>query len=277
MRVSVIISTYNQPAWLEKVLWGYEVQTFTDFDIVIADDGSTETTKQLIERFQQQSKLRITHVWQEDKGHQKCRILNKAILASNAEYLIFTDGDCIPRKDFVETHVANARPSHFLSGGIVRLPMETSKLITKEDIVSGRALDLKWLRQVGLPNRVLKNLKLSLHGSMARFMNSVTTRKPTWNGCNSSGWKKDMLAVNGFDERMTYGGQDVEFGYRLKFNGIKPVQLVYSLAAVHLEHARAYKTKEALENSMKVRKETLAKRKIKTEYGIVKQTPEIVN
>jgi glycosyltransferase involved in cell wall biosynthesis len=270
MRVSVIISTYNQPAWLEKVLWGYEIQTYSDFDIVIADDGSTDSTRQLIEKFKQQSHLRINHVWQEDVGHRKCKILNKAILATEAEYLIFTDGDCIPRRDFVENHISHAKPGDYLSGGIVRLPLETSKQITKEDIVSGRALNVKWLRSMGLPNRFLKNLKLSLHGKAASIMNTLTPRKPTWNGCNSSGWRKDMIDVNGFDERMTYGGQDVEFGYRLIHIGIKPIQLVYSLAAVHLDHSRSYKTREAIENSLRIRKETLDNRKIKTEYGIVK-------
>lgn len=268
MKVCVIISTYNQPAWLEKVLWGYEIQTYSDFDIVIADDGSTDSTRQLIDKFKQHSHLRINHVWQEDAGHRKCRILNKAILSTEDEYLIFTDGDCIPRKDFVETHVMNAKPGHFLSGGIVRLPMETSTRIRREDIVNGRALNLNWLRSMGLPNRFLKNLKLSLQGKAASVMNVITTRRPTWNGCNSSGWRKDMIEVNGFDERMTYGGQDVEFGYRLIQKGVKPIQLVYSLAAVHLDHSRSYKTQEAIENSLRIRRETLVNRKIKTEYGI---------
>lgn len=275
MTVAVIISTYNQPAWLEKVLWGYELQTYSNFDIIIADDGSTEVTRHLIEQFQRSSKLRISHVWQEDNGHQKCKILNKSIQATQAEYLIFTDGDCIPRKDFVAQHVKHAKPGHFLSGGLIRLPMETSKLINHDDIVSGRVVDVKWLRSVGLPNRFFKNLKLTLDGFAASFMNSLTPRKATWNGCNASGWRKDVVAVNGFDERMTYGGQDVEFGYRLVHSGIKPVQLVYSLAAVHLEHARSYKTKEALENSMRVRRETLYNRKTRTEYGIVKLSPEV--
>ena len=97
--VSIIISTYNQPEWLQKVLWGYEQQTQTDFEIIIADDGSTEETKMLIESFQKKSSFSILHVWQEDHGFQKTKILNKAIVASKGEYLILTDGDCIPRKD----------------------------------------------------------------------------------------------------------------------------------------------------------------------------------
>ena len=51
-KVSVILSTYNQPAWLEKVFWGYGVQTFHDFEIVVADDGSGPETQALIARYQ---------------------------------------------------------------------------------------------------------------------------------------------------------------------------------------------------------------------------------
>ena len=102
MKVSVIITTYNAVEWLQKVLIGYSVQTECDFEIVIADDGSTSETKDLISQFSSKFKNPIIHVWHEDHGFQKTKILNKAILKSNSDYLIFTDGDCIPRKDFVE-------------------------------------------------------------------------------------------------------------------------------------------------------------------------------
>lgn len=97
--VGIIISTYNNPAWLEKVLWGYLYQTHPADEIVIADDGSKEDTRLLIESFK--SKLPIKHVWHEDNGFQKSRILNSALIASQSDYLIFTDQDCIPRKDFI--------------------------------------------------------------------------------------------------------------------------------------------------------------------------------
>ncbi|MDX5328696.1 MAG: glycosyltransferase, partial [Marinobacter sp.] len=76
----MIISTYNSPEWLEKVLWGYSAQTHKDFEIIIADDGSKDETRQLIDRMRDETGLTITHVWQEDDGFQKCRILNKAVL-----------------------------------------------------------------------------------------------------------------------------------------------------------------------------------------------------
>src|SRR5262245_85520 len=117
MKLSVIISTYNNPKWLEKVLWGYESQTHRDFEVVIADDGSGEPTRELIEKFKKESSLQIIHVWHPDDGFQKSAILNKAIVASTTDYLVFSDGDCIPRNDFLEVHAQNLSPGHFLSGG----------------------------------------------------------------------------------------------------------------------------------------------------------------
>ena len=105
MKLSVIITTYNSEEWLQKVLVGYSVQTEPNFEVVIADDGSTEKTKAIIESFQSQFKFPIVHVWQEDNGFQKCKILNKAILKTNSDYLLFSDGDCIPRKYFVAQHL----------------------------------------------------------------------------------------------------------------------------------------------------------------------------
>src|SRR6056297_2680694 len=122
MKLSVIISTYNSPEWLEKVLWGYSVQSHNDFEIIIADDGSGAETRQLIDRMRQQTGLTIRHIWQEDKGFRKCRILNLAVLESATDYLVFTDGDCIPRRDFLEVHATEAEPGRFLSGGYHKLP-----------------------------------------------------------------------------------------------------------------------------------------------------------
>ena len=86
---SVIMSTYNQPKWLEKALIGYEQQSFKNFEIIIADDGSTKETEAIIEQFKNTSNVSITHVWQEDKGFRKTIILNKSIQKTQASYLIF--------------------------------------------------------------------------------------------------------------------------------------------------------------------------------------------
>ena len=90
--IGVVISTYNNPRWLEKTLWGYLFQTRQADEIVIADDGSTDETRQLLQTYSQL--LPIKHVWHEDRGFQKSEILNKALQAATADYLIFTDQDC---------------------------------------------------------------------------------------------------------------------------------------------------------------------------------------
>ena len=134
MKASVIFSTYNAEEWLEKVIIGFDNQTERDFEIVIADDGSNEKTKAKIDSLRSLISIPIKHVWQEDDGFQKTKILNKAILASAADYLIFTDGDCIPRKDFIATHLKYREANCFLSGGYFKLSMVTSKVITPENI-----------------------------------------------------------------------------------------------------------------------------------------------
>ncbi len=269
MKVSVILSTYNAPEWLEKVLWGYEAQTWKDFEVIIADDGSAKPTFDLIERFQKTGNLEIKHVWHEDRGFQKSEILNKAVVAASTEYLIFSDGDCIPRKDFVEVHVQNAKRGRFISGGYFMLPMDTSKAITRDDISSGRAFEVTWLKANGLP-ATYKTLKLTSHGLLQRLLNTLTPTKPTWNGHNSSGWKEDIMRVNGFNEQMQYGGQDRELGERMINAGLRGRQLRYSAICIHLDHKRGYKTNESISKNRAIRSETRRLRKTWTEFGIVK-------
>lgn len=268
-QISIIISTYNSPLWLTKVLWGFAAQTDTDFEIVIADDGSTEATAELIKEFQQQSTLRIQHVWHADNGFQKCIILNKAIVASTGNYLIFTDGDCVPRRDFVAVHRANAKPGYFLSGGYFKLPMSCSEAIDQDAIQSGKAFDMNWLIQHGYPAKG-KKLRLTASGLLADLCNALIPTAKTWNGHNASGWKKDILAVNGFDERMQYGGEDCEMGDRMKFNGILVKRVRYTAVCVHLDHARGYVTDEMRAKNKQIRKQTQQQKKRYTNYGVVK-------
>lgn len=272
MKLSVIISTYNHPKWLQKVLWGFESQSFKSFEIVIADDGSGEDTREVIESFLKNSDLEIQHIWHEDNGYQKCQILNKAIVASKNEYLLFTDGDCIPRTDFIQHHKDHAEKGFFLSGGAIRLPLSTSRLISEEDIKTGRAFKKDWLISNGLEKRFLKNLKLTESDGLGKFLNKVTPANSSWNGGNASGWKQDILAVNGMDERMEYGGQDRELGERLYNYGLKSKQLRYSAICLHLEHGRGYKSEESVNKNQAIRKETRMRKKTWTEFGIKKES-----
>jgi glycosyltransferase involved in cell wall biosynthesis len=266
---SIIISTYNSPAWLKKVLYGYNNQTYRQFEIVIADDGSKDATRELLERMQKEVFFPIVHVWHEDNGFQKSQILNKAILKCSTPYIIMSDGDCIPRKDFVEQHVKYREEGYFLSGGYFMLPMDISEKIDKEDIYTERCFDVAWLKRNGLPSS-FKNNKLNSGSLKAAFLNAVTPTNASWNGHNASGWKVDIVAVNGFDERMQYGGQDRELGERLVNYGLKSKQIRYNAVVIHLDHPRGYKNKESIAKNQAIRKATREEKKQWTPYGIVK-------
>lgn len=267
IKASVIMSTYNAEEWLEKVIWGLSVQTETDFEIIIADDGSKPKTKELLDSLRTQISMPLIHVWQEDNGFQKSQILNKAIMASNSDYLIFTDGDCIPRKDFVATHLNYREKGYFLSGGYFMLPMDISKAITKNDILSQNCFDVKWLIQHGL-KKSFKNSKLSASGFLAKFLNAVTPTKATWNGHNASGWKEDLVFINGFNQEMQYGGQDRELGERLFNKGLKSKQIRYSAIVVHLDHARGYVNEATWKKNFAIRENTKKNKVVKTTIGI---------
>lgn len=267
MKLSVIISTYNSPLWLQKVLWGYSRQTHSDFEIIIADDGSTPETAALIKQVRAETGMLIKHVWQRDDGFRKCRILNKAILHAEAEYLVFTDGDCIPRNDFLAVHAEQAKPGVFLSGGYYKLPMSTSETITKDDILTGRCFTLDWLVAHGLP-RSYKNLKLTASYGQARILNRIAPTSCNFKGSNGSAWLNDILAVNGFDERMVWGGLDREFGVRLRNAGIKPRHVRYNAIVIHLDHSRGYRDSDQVAANKALRKQCEKQAICYTEFGV---------
>lgn len=268
--ISVIISTYNSTEWLKKVIWGYNTQTYRNFEMVIADDGSRQETFDLIEELKKDVFYPIIHVWHEDNGFQKSQILNKAIVACTTDYIMMSDGDCIPRPDFVEQHIKFREEGYFLSGGYHKLPLQLSKDIAQSDIYSDLCFDVSWLKKNGMKFS-FKNNKVSATVIKSSILNFLTPTTPSWNGHNASGWKNDILAINGFDERMQYGGQDRELGERLVNYGIKPKQIRYSTVCLHLDHPRGYATPESINKNKNIRKVTKDEKKKWTDFGILKK------
>lgn len=265
--LSIIISTYNAEAWLEKVLWSYEAQSFNDFEIIIADDGSKQPTFDLLYKMKQLVSYPIIHVWHADNGFQKTTILNKALLKCNADYILMSDGDCIVRQDFVATHMNKRSQGYFLSGGYFKLPMSISNSISKADILNQDCFNLSWLLKSGL-KKSFKNNKLNASLSKAKVLNALTPTNASWNGHNASGWKADILKVNGFDQRMQYGGEDRELGERLFNLGVKSKQIRYSAICLHLDHARGYVNQEAIDKNQKIRATTKQEKLTWTSFGI---------
>lgn len=271
VRLSVIVTTYQSPEWLEKVLWGYLAQTHRDFELLIADDGSADETARMIAHYADEG-CRIRHVWQRDDGFRKSRILNKAIVAARTDYLVFSDGDLIPRADFLAAHAGLAAKGRFLSGGCVRLPMRVSRIVTRADVVDGRVFSVRWIRaHCGGASRGWT--KLAVPACAAAAADHLTTTRPTWNGGNASGWRRDLIAVNGFDERMGYGGLDRELGRRLENAGVRGRGVRYRALCVHLDHARGYADSRSIRGNRKIRRRTRSERLTWTPFGIEKGFP----
>ena len=267
MRLSVVVTTYNHPRWLEKVLWGFEAQSFRNFELLVADDGSDDPTRELIERLRPELRYPVRHVWHPHDGFRKCTILNAAIAVSEGEYLFFTDGDCIPRPDLLAVHVRHARHRTFLSGGYLKLPLSTSERISREDILAAHATSFRWLRANGAPLS-RQSLRLAWGPAVAGLLDRITPTGATFNGHNASVWRDDLVRVNGFDERLEYGGLDRELGERLENAGVRGVQLRHRALVVHLDHPRGYRRTEAMARNRAIRDEVAAKRIARTPVGL---------
>ena len=270
LSLGVIISTYNNPCWLEKTLWGYQVQKYdrTPVELVIADDGSTEETRKLIDRYRSEFPWQIKHVWHPDEGFRKCEILNRAIWETEADYLVFADQDCIPYPNNLETHYRYAQRGWFLSGGNIRLPLNASRQIRRDDIESGLIFRSQWLWQHYPADRKWNPFKWFPLLFSSSIWNWLTTSSATWNGGTSSCWRDDALLVNGFNELMRYGGEDREFGERLMNSGIRARQCRYSLISLHLDHPRPYDASADWKQNDAIRRQVRNERCVETPHGI---------
>jgi glycosyltransferase involved in cell wall biosynthesis len=234
-KASIIIAFYNNIRNLRLVLAGLERQTVTDFEVVIADDGSRAEVVAEIEQIQQQSTLTIRHLWQEDRGWQKNVMLNKAVVAAQADYLIFIDGDCIPDDRFVAEHLKSQELGFALCGRRIYLSDKISKALTPP-IVQGDYFNKNYLRLfVTGQTRHGEKMIFARIPFIARYINSK--HRDFW-GCNFSIHKADLLAINGFDERfITPGiGEDIDVYRRLLLTGRSTKSVVASALVYHLDH-----------------------------------------
>ena len=256
--ISILLATYNWPQALKLCLESLATQTDRDFEIIIADDGSTESTKQVIEQFKASSSIPIEHLWQADEGFRKTIILNRAIAAANGNYLVFLDGDCIVQPDFIERHRALAQKGYLVTGSRVLLNQKlTQDLMTWShwDFERFNA-SLLGKRLTGAINKYWP-LKIKLgNGSWRNYKKFVWRRIK---GCNMACWKSDANAINGFDETMTgWGHEDADFVFRLQRHHIIRKSGSWSTEVLHLFHTIQDQSKAA-ENARRVREMILAK------------------
>jgi len=236
MRIALIVTTYNRPDALAAVLEGCLAQTDSDFEVWVADDGSTAETSELLRRFQARSPFPVHHVWQEDKGFRAAAIRNRALAATHADYVIFIDGDCIPLPDFVASHRQLSESGYFLSGNRLLLSQTFTARVLGEKLTVHQWGWSQWLRAKwrGDVNRLLPFLRLPDAG----LLRKIAPRR--WKGaktCNLSAFRADLLKVNGLDESYTgWGLEDSDLVIRLIRCGIFSKSARFAAPVLHLWH-----------------------------------------
>ncbi|MBU0655713.1 MAG: glycosyltransferase family 2 protein [Gammaproteobacteria bacterium] len=231
--ISIILTTYNRPDALNAVLAGLAAQQNDDFEVVIADDGSTSSTTNIIANWQ--DKLKLRHVWHEDNGFRAAAIRNKAILQSRGNYMIFMDGDCIPRPDFVSQHKALAEQGYFVAGNRVLI----SQSATTRYLETGEALHT-WPFAQYQQAAQQKDLRRSF--ALRQFPGQFWRKhiSQSWKGvrtCNLGVWKQDLLTINGLDESYTgWGHEDADLAVRLLRAGIQRKDGRFATTVLHLWH-----------------------------------------
>ena len=227
MRVSLIITTYNRPEALSLIFKSIETQTICPDEIIIADDGSGNATKECIDVFQRKSAIRIIHSWQEDKGFRVARSRNKAIAISCCEYIVLIDGDVILHEKFIENHVNHAEKSFFVQGPRVLLNESTTKKIVNYQNIN-----------IALFSTGLKNRKNAIYSD---FLSKIfLTKSNVLNGiktCNLAFYKSDCIKVNGFNNDIEgWGREDSEFVARLLNSSICKKNIHFNIIQFHLWH-----------------------------------------
>ncbi|MEY2412948.1 MAG: hypothetical protein QOD84_1554 [Acidobacteriaceae bacterium] len=227
---SVIIGTYNDLDILETSLAAFAVQSFRNFEIVIADDGSNQDYAPALKLWGSRFAHGIRHVTHKKRGFRKARILNRAIQVSRFENLIFVDMDCLPRNDFVASHLKYLAPETVVVGRRVHL---------SRDVIPSPSETLK----NGLGFGPLSLLRLWLRGKARVIEHGIAlpffyeSSNNSLQGSNFSVHKKDMEAVNGFNEAFEgWGKEDMELGLRLQFSGVRVRNLRNKVIQYHLTH-----------------------------------------
>jgi glycosyltransferase involved in cell wall biosynthesis len=237
IRISLIIATYNWPEALRACVEACFRQSDRNFEIIIADDGSGEATRALVEELQARSPVPLRHVWQPDDGFRLAESRNNGILAATGDYIVTLDGDCVPQHDFIARHRALAEPGYMVTGSRILLSEAFSKRVLGEgiDLQSLSAGDILRYRLQGLGKAAQLLIKLP---DLGRRRHRFSFRRIK--GCNMAFWRSDLERVNGFDESFRgWGYEDSDAVARLFHAGVMRKDGAYSTEVFHLWHREA--------------------------------------
>ena len=261
LKTSLIITTYNWPEALFLVLKSIKHQSIPPDEIIVADDGSNDDTKNIIRKFSKNFKLEIIHSWQKDEGFRAAKSRNKAIAKARGEYIIMIDGDMILHPDFIKDHTSFAKSNSFVQGMRAKLSEEKSNDIMKTKNIIFKNFD-----------KGLKSKRYGIHNSLLSYLCSGIRRinkLKMLQTCNMAFYKKDALRINGFNEDFIgWGREDSEFGARLLHTQIVRRDLKFAAVAYHIHHEG--NSRKMLDHNHAIYLSTLEKKLIRCKNGIDK-------
>ncbi len=239
-QLSLIVAVYNKPVLLRYVFAALSRQSFMDFEVVVADDGSGPGIREVVEKGKERFSFPIIHLWHEDRGWRKNVMLNQAILASRSDWLVFTDGDCLPSRHFLRDHWHEREEKRALLGRRVETSERWSTALTESKILSGaferygweewrdgfRGRSLRVEDGIRIPSKLLRTILLrNVRGML---------------GSNFSVAKRHLEAINGFDELYDGPGcgEDSDIQFRLSLLGITGKSMRNLAIQYHVWHPR---------------------------------------
>ncbi|RYU48809.1 glycosyltransferase [Aliivibrio finisterrensis] len=244
-KATLIIAFYNNITCLKLIFKALSQQSEMDFEVIIADYGSKQEAVDFITQSKDIVPFSLDHVWHEDKGFRKNRILNHAVIKSKSDYLIIIDGDCIPQKYFIEDHIMNAERGRSLTGRRVELAEKFNDLVLCSDYPETVFEDNKWsilmhyIFTRGDDRLKGRHVECGLRFPQAwqQYLLNGKNHKAIL-GCNFSLYKEDLLKVNGFDMRYEAPatGEDTDVDYRLNLVGVTNKSLRYLGNQIHMYH-----------------------------------------
>ncbi len=261
-----MVTTYNRPDALALVLQGFADQSDRDFELLVADDGSRDDTAAVVTAASRSAPFPVAHVWQEDLGFRAPAVRNRAVAATPAEYVVFTDGDCVPSRTLVARHRRLAQTGWFVAGSRVGLGARLTRLVVDRQAPIQRWGLGRWVeaRLKGDVRRLLPLVALPLRGSWR----TATPRR--WKGLvsfNLAVWREDLERVNGFDESFEgWGREDTDLIVRLLMAGVRYKSGRLAIPVFHLWHPPADRSR--LEENTRRLEEVWTSRRTRARFGL---------
>lgn len=261
INATLVLSTFNWPNALELVLKSIAVQTILPQEVIIADDGSNAETKFLIDKFKENFPVKINHIWHEDLGNRKAKIMNMAIAQAKSEYIISIDGDVILHPNFIEDHLSIVEKNVYLYGSRVTINEPALKYLFTQ-----KKINFNFFSQ---------DIKKRFRTIRIPFLSKLQKRHPQYSskmrGCNFSFWKDDFIKVNGYNEEFTgWGREDSELVIRMANAGIEAKRLKFGGIVYHIYHKE--QSKSFLEKNNEIQENTIKNGITFAEIGVNQYT-----